>query len=268
MSLASLPMYDLPELREATDAWWAGLAEKFRAAGIAEVPDRLTRSDDISAAWHSPALLLSQTCGYPMVMLLADVVQLVATPVYAAEGCDGANYSSVIVVRADDAVADLSGLRGRRAAVNAPHSQSGYNALRHQLAPLAGGKTFFSEVVETGGHHKSMAAVADGQADVTAIDCVTFALTACYRPEATAGLRVLQYTAPAPGLPYVAPAGASPDLVRRLSTGLQEACAEPALAEVREALMLKGVEALPRSAYDCIPAMEEMAKALNYPCIT
>lgn len=267
MSLASLPMYDLPELRETTDAWWAGLAAVFRAEGLAEAPDRLTRSDDLGAVWRSPDLLFSQTCGYPMVTLLADVVQPVATPAYAAEGCVGASYSSVIIVRADDPVADAEGLRGRRAAVNAPYSQSGYNVLRHLVAPLAGGRPFFAEVVETGGHHNSMAAVASGQADVAAVDCVTFALTARYRPEATAGLRVLLHSDQAPGLPYVAPATATPDQIRRLRVGLQQACADPALAEVRAALLLTGVEVLPRTAYDRIAAMEAEAKALNYPSV-
>jgi hypothetical protein len=41
--IASLPMYDWPEVREATDAWWAGLARHLRDAGF-EAPDRLTRA--------------------------------------------------------------------------------------------------------------------------------------------------------------------------------------------------------------------------------
>lgn len=265
MRLASLPMYDLPELRAATDAWWAGLAAAFRAEGVAGVPERLTRSDDIAAAWRSPALLFSQTCGYPLVTRFADAVRPVATPAYAAAGCEGAAYRSAIVVRADDPVADARGLRGRRAAINAPDSQSGYNALRHWLAPLASGRPVFAEVLATGGHRPSMEAVAAGQADVAAIDCVTFALTARYRPSVTEGLRVLSYTEKAPGLPYVAPLAAGPDLLRRLRAGLSAACAEPALAEVRAALLLTAVAVLPRSAYDAIPAMEKEAEALGYP---
>ena len=44
---ASLPMYDLPGLDAATDAWWAGLAAAFRAEGLREVPDNLTRGGDV-----------------------------------------------------------------------------------------------------------------------------------------------------------------------------------------------------------------------------
>ena len=42
MTIASLPMYDLPEVRRATDAWWAGLAAGFTRAGVADVPTRWT----------------------------------------------------------------------------------------------------------------------------------------------------------------------------------------------------------------------------------
>ena len=38
--IASLPMYDLPETRSATDALWAGIARHLRAEGVAEVPAR------------------------------------------------------------------------------------------------------------------------------------------------------------------------------------------------------------------------------------
>ena len=40
---ASLPMYALPGLEAATEAWWAGLAAAFRAEGLAEVPRLLQR---------------------------------------------------------------------------------------------------------------------------------------------------------------------------------------------------------------------------------
>jgi hypothetical protein len=81
----------------ATDAWWAGLARHLRAAGI-EAPDRLTRSDAPAIQWRRPDLVVSQTCGYPLVHAFKDQLEVLATPVYAAEGCSGPHYSSLIVV--------------------------------------------------------------------------------------------------------------------------------------------------------------------------
>jgi hypothetical protein len=41
--------------------------------------------------WVEPHLLLSQTCGYPLRYVLKDHVRLVATPCYAAPGCEVAS---------------------------------------------------------------------------------------------------------------------------------------------------------------------------------
>ena len=191
MTFASYPMYELPENRDAVDVWWSGLARCLRSAGCERVPDRLERRDDAPARWCDDDLLFSQTCGYPLTHALKGRVRVIATPCYRAPGCDGPSYSSAIVVRADDPAQDLADLAGRRAAFNAPHSQSGYNALRHRLAPIARGKPFFSACLETGGHAASLAAVADGRADVAAVDCITWALLRRYRPDSISPLRIL-----------------------------------------------------------------------------
>src|SRR3546814_9448924 len=110
---ASLPMYDLPGLEAATDAWWAGLAAAFRAEGLHQVPERLTREGGHAALWTAPDLLFSQTCGYPLTHALAGRVTLVATPIYDCPGCDGGRYRSEILVRAADAAGQLADLKGR-----------------------------------------------------------------------------------------------------------------------------------------------------------
>ena len=99
--IATLPMYDLPGLRAATDAWWTGLAGHLRMHGIEDVPDELTRQEARrDQLWRSPDLLLSQTCGYPLVHALGGLVRLIATPRHFAPGCTGALYRSLIVARA------------------------------------------------------------------------------------------------------------------------------------------------------------------------
>src|SRR5690242_19394338 len=56
--LASVPMYDWPEISTATDAWWAGIA---RHAGLS-FP--LSRATDYAELWRRDDLIFSQTCGY------------------------------------------------------------------------------------------------------------------------------------------------------------------------------------------------------------
>src|SRR3990172_9299482 len=122
MRIAGLPMYDLPEATAATDAWWVGLARAFRREGVRDVPDRLYRHGAPVEDWLAPDLLFSQTCGYPLTHALAGRVAPIATPGYAAPGCHGPDYCSLIVVRADDPAAELAELRGRTCAINNPES--------------------------------------------------------------------------------------------------------------------------------------------------
>ena len=261
--LANFAMYDLPEVRAATDAWWRGVAAALQRAGIPAVPESLTRDADIDVL-HSPELLLTQTCGYPLTHALAGVVSLVATPAYSADGCNGADYCSFILVSQDNPAAGLEDLRGSVCTFNGRNSQSGYNSLRAAVAPIAGGDGFFSRVIESGGHPASIELVASGKADVCAVDCVTHGLIANHRPDALAGTRIVGVTESVPGLPYVTRAAVDEDYLRRLRDGLAEAFADPRLAGPRETLMLAGMQVLDYDAYNCIDDMEKAACAAGY----
>lgn len=268
--LASLPMYDLEPLQDATDAWWAGIAAALRRQGFSDVPDGLTRSGgfgDRFVQWASPELLLSQTCGYPLTHDFAGDLRLVATPVYRAPHCAGPRYCSVVVVRQDDPAVTVGDLRGRHVAFNGGDSQSGFNSLRALVAPLARDGRFFGTVSETGRHAASLAMVQKGKADVCALDCVSHALWRRHMPALVAGTRVLTVTARAPSLPYVTHAGRSDEEVSGMAAALAEAVADPALAAVRERLLIEDFIALPRAAYDEIDAMEEEATAAGYPAL-
>jgi ABC-type phosphate/phosphonate transport system substrate-binding protein len=264
MTVANLPMYDLPEVEAATDTWWKGLARAFRREGISDVPDQLWRGASYRELWTRPDLLLSQTCGYPLVHGLRGKVTLVATPCYSAPGCSGPNYRSVVIVHRDSNARDGSELRGRKCAINNRDSQSGYNALRALIAPIASGKQFFTEVTISGSHLNSVRMVSEREADVAAIDCVTHALLARYRPQAIAGIRSLCLTPSAPALPYITRRNIEHDLVARLQNGLQAACHDPSLSESRESLMLQGFCNLSIAEYERLVQMERDAINRGY----
>lgn len=271
MSLASLPMYDLPELRWATDRFWRGLARHLRAAGLGEAPPSLTRTADFAETWSDPALLLSQTCGYPLTHAFAGRLCPVGVPLYDAEGCEpesryGPTYCSAIVLRADDPAEAPLELKGRRAAINSWDSQSGMSALRSLIAPFAEGGRFFSAVVETGGHAASAEAVARGRADVAAVDCVTWALLGDVRPQARAGLRVLTWSTPAPALPFVTSTARRAE-APRLTIALTEALEDAELAEACAALRLVGVAPPEAADYGRILEIEAAAEAQGYPVL-
>lgn len=267
MGVASLAMYDVPGTRPACEAWWTGLARHLRRAGVDDVPDRLTWPDRQSAPWEAPDLLLAQCCGYPLTHAYAGRLTVVATPVYDAPGCAGPDYASLIVVPADSPAESLTDVTGGVCLVNAADSHSGYNALRALLAPLAGGGALFRAVRETGSHLASLDAVATGEGDVCAVDCVTHALVARHCPERLAGTRVLAASMQAPGLPYVTRVGGGEARLMRLRDGLTAALADPDLAASREALLIRGAEVPADDAYERILEIERRAVAAGYPVI-
>ncbi len=261
--VASLPMYDFPWLAEAHNALWASLRTSLRAAGVADVPEALDGARPPRAIWRDPALLLGQTCGYPLLTELAGVLQVVATPIYELPGCDGALHRSFVVVRADDPAQSLAALRGRRCAVNSRDSNTGMNLLRALVASLAGGRPFFASIVETGAHLDSLRSVREGLADVAAIDCVTHGLAARHMPALLDGTRVLTATEANPGPPFVTAAETSSADVGDMRTALNETAASPVASE----LGLSGITVLALDSYAPVLAFERSAASAGYPAL-
>ncbi|MCA3562307.1 MAG: PhnD/SsuA/transferrin family substrate-binding protein [Aestuariivirga sp.] len=241
--IAALQMYDWPEFREATDLWWKAIADCLG------VDIALSRPVDFTAPWVRDDLLFAQTCGYPFTHALKGRVTYAGTPHYAADGCAGPNYCSIVMARKQK---PLEGFRGGVAAVNTPDSMSGMLALKLVFAPLAEDGRFFATAVETGGHLASLAAVQSGRADVCAIDCVCVEMARRHRPAALEGLVEIARSPSVPGLPWITRAGD----VEEIRAALRRVFADRALADVRRALLLTGFSDLPAGAYDRITVLE------------
>ena len=267
MSTASLPMYDIPEVRPALDALWSGMASCLRREGVGDVPRSLDHDQPMRELWRDPALLLSQCCGYDLINRHAERLRPIATPHYAAPGCSGRHYTSFVVVAEGSAASRIEDLRGTVCAINGRESHSGMNALRALVAPLNEGGRFFSAVKVSGAHRDSLAMIARGEAALAAIDCVTYALLARHRAAAVAGIRVLCRTAPAPAVPYVARAEISDEMVERLRSALFAAFAAPDLRAAREDLLLDIIEPLAASAYQPVSDLQAFAERCGYPVI-
>ena len=264
---ASLPMYDLPEVRPALDALWAGLARHLAREGVPDVPCALTHGASLDALWSSADLLLSQCCGYDLLNGFAGALQPLATPCYSAPGCVGPAYASVVVVAENSPARRLEDLRGGVCAINAWSSHSGMSALRALVAPLSRDGRFFARIEVSGSHRASLAMVARGGAEVAAIDCVVHALLVRHRPAAVAGTRPLGRTPQAPAPPFVTGAIAGDATVARLRTALCRAFDDPSLEAARTDLLLAGLEVLPLAAYGRIKGFERFAARRGYPVL-
>ena len=211
---------------------WQSLFSRFiEQLDDAQQVEAGLRFDFAEAALRDPQLLLGHTCGYPLMTSMQDALTPFCVPVFDAPGCDGIQYCSLFVVAIDSDLRSLADCRGRIAAFNDPASNSGMNVLRHAVSQLDPGEAFFSALLESGGHLKSMQAVAEGRADVAAIDCVSYLLYLDYFPELKARLRSIGNSASSAGLPLVMPTQAfsqarADDLVEKLNLALQRVSAE------------------------------------------
>jgi ABC-type phosphate/phosphonate transport system substrate-binding protein len=259
-------MYDFPWTREANDALWAALAGRLRANGI-DAPAHLTREADLHELWRSPGLIFGQTCGYPYVTALRASVALVATPAYRFAGCQGASHRSFLIANKARARRGLGDFAGARAAVNALDSNSGMNLFRATIAPLAQGRSFFAEVIVTGSHAASLAAVSEGQADLAAIDCVSFALLRNGRPDLMQSVEVIAESPPSPALPFIMSAAFAKSHLSALREALFATLTDPALAGALKILGLVGAEVLGDADYERIAQIERDAIAAGYPAL-
>lgn len=230
----ALPMYGVTaDLRNTNAAFLRMFTEALHDLGWRE-PVRIVEPDfaHIDAHWLDPHLLLSQTCGYPLMTRLNRQVRLLALPSYRVEGFSRSQYRSRLIVRADSRFGTLADLRGAVAVINSEDSHSGMNALRHSIAPLAQGGVFFADVRVCGGHVASIDHVREGTADVAAIDPVTWALAVDAWPELASQVRTLGWTAAAPGLPLIGSRALSAEQVALIRTALSTAVRRnPALAD-------------------------------------
>jgi ABC-type phosphate/phosphonate transport system substrate-binding protein len=248
---AELLMYVSPErVEQAQGRWLARVLEILRA-------ERLDAAGlDLHELWRSPQLLLTQTCGYPLMTALRGQVQVVGRPVYELPHASEGFHCSLLVARADDPREQLVDFRGSRGLINSTDSNSGMNLLRHALAPLQQSGRFFETVSVTGGHRNSLAAIKQGRGDLAAIDSVTFDYLARDASDEVAGLKVIGRTAAGPCLPYITRLEADGEGIRRaMNQALRD------LPEVAEVLAIR--EVLPASEADYQVLLDYQREALD-----
>lgn len=238
--IASLGMYDMPALQSANDRFWHAIHTH-----LSDGPQHLTRDGDAWDIWQSPDLWLAQTCGMPYRTRLHDHVKLVGTPDYGIAGCPPGYYCSVLVARADRTGTQAADFASGKFAYNDAMSQSGWAG---PMTHFAAKGVNFGKTLETGSHAQSAQAVAQGRADMAGIDALTWALLSEHS-DITQNLRVIETTAPTPGLPYItAPARDAVKLARAVAAAMMSLDEKD-----RATLHFKGLVQIPVSEYLAIP---------------
>lgn len=246
-------MYAVPA--PALHAFWQTLRGLLLAQLPSDMakhlPTQLTAPHDYLAHWREPKLLLSQSCGFPLVNHLHDTVQVLGTFAYDVPSARGIGCASQFVCRAGDERYGLAAFQGSVLAYNETGSQSGHHALRGAVGALAGASpgAFFARKVASGAHLASIQAVLAGQADMASIDAVTLALWQAAHQQEAPGLRVLGHSAYYPGLPLITAAGTPASTVAALQDALEHVATNAAFATVRATLRICGFARTSRADY-------------------
>ena len=214
---------------------------------------------------RDPRMLLGHTCGYPLMRFLHSECHPVCVPLFDVEGCNGKYYSSRFVVSANSPISNLSQCWNHIAAVNGADSNSGMNVLRHAVSILNRQPPFFSKVITSGSHLNSLIAVANEEAAVAAIDCVSFALIKDEWPELTERVKTIGFSEVTCGLPLVIRFSErlkikTKDITRTLNQALSELSDRH-----RKTLHLAGFEEASLNDYQGIIDLENMATGSGYP---
>lgn len=237
-------MYQRGQLTEALDHFWELIRLNLNAAGV-KCPKYLSQDAEAFYVWTHPGLVLSQTCGMPYRTRLHGNVHLVGTPDYGIKGCKPGYYQSALVVRENDTRMELGEFRDATFAYNQEISQSGYAAPFWHLKPHG---FWFEKRLKSGAHLESAKAVAEGRADIASLDAVSWRLMEEYDPFARK-LRVLEWTAPTPGLPLITALGNDPAIVR---FAVSEAITTMN-SDLRQKLGLRGIVWINEQEYLSIP---------------
>ncbi|MDH3634786.1 MAG: PhnD/SsuA/transferrin family substrate-binding protein [Gammaproteobacteria bacterium] len=223
------------------------------------------RFDSDQSLLCDPALFFGHTCGYPLMIHLKNRLSPFCAPIFDVPGTEGKLYSSRFIVGANSGIALLDNCRDKVAAINAPDSNSGMNVLRYAISNLNPAGQFFSRVITTGSHLHSLEAVVSQQADIAAIDCVSYQLIEDCRPDLVDQVRSIGFSIKTCGLPLVIPGSDSTD-TEKLIDNLNRALAL-APATVRERLHLLSFEPVALGDYQGIVDIENHAVESGYPLL-
>jgi ABC-type phosphate/phosphonate transport system substrate-binding protein len=262
---ASLPIYNLPEMRPANAAFWAAISTELQRQRMEGVPLTLDFERRPVPREIGRDTLFTQVCGYPLQTIFRNQARVLAAPVYAAAHCRGPTHAGVFLVHREARFHRLADLRGCRFVFNSSHSNSGMNLPRLAIAEISNGQTpFFGSVTETHSQPGNIERIARGEADATCVDCVTYAFFCRHRPRCAEHVRILATTRSTPSIPFVT-SSATPDAVRKcLKAALAAAARSPEWAAARDGLMLRDIVPTDMASYASQLQYHHDASRLGY----
>jgi ABC-type phosphate/phosphonate transport system substrate-binding protein len=258
-------MYAVTPAVEA--AWRELLGHVTREAGVALEYLPYPAPQPLEELWGRPDLGAVLMCGLPIALELAPVTPI-AAPIPAVDWAAGrALYRTDLIVRQDAPYHRLEDTFGGRAGWTVSHSQSGFNAFRHELLAY---RTAARPRLYAAMHgnlvtaRRVLDAVRKGRIDIGPLDAYWHLLIARHAPQLTAGVRVLTSTPVTPMPPFVAAAGAPADLVARLRAAFTDAARRAWFAPLAQTLLIEGFAPSSRAAFAMLLDWQRAAQAAGF----
>jgi ABC-type phosphate/phosphonate transport system substrate-binding protein len=264
--IANARMYAVTPDAEA--AWQVLIGHVAAEAGVAFDYLHYPAPQPLEDLWRRPDLGCVFMCGYPIALKLADVTPI-AAPIPDAPWSNGkAVYRSDLIVRKDAPFQTLEDTFPGRVGWTVEHSHSGFNALRHHLLRYRTPERLNVYQSVTGNlvtARRILDEVLSGSIDVGPLDGYWHMLIARYKPELTAGIRVIASTETAPMPSFVVSKNADPVMIARLRAALSSAHQRDWFAAISQRLMLTGFQPMDHADYAPTLLWDRQAKAAGYP---
>lgn len=210
-------------------------------------------------ALHAGQVHVGWLCGLPYIQEAARArprLELLAAPVMRAPRYAGRPvYFSDLIVRRDHPARCLADLCGARVAINETNSHSGYGVLRHALADARLPHGFFSGVIESGAHQRSLALIESGQVDAAAIDSTVLETELRAMPGRADALRSIATLGPSPIPPWVASTSLPATMRAALRTALLALPHDPQCSAAFQHAQVLGFSPVDDAWYDSIRRM-------------
>ncbi len=253
----------------AVEAVWRALLEHVAAdAGVSLTYLPYPAPQPLEALWSRADLGAVFMCGFPVALKMAPVVPL-AAPIPKAHWSQGrAVYRTDLIVRSTAPYHTLADTFGARAGWTVSHSQSGFNAFRHELLAYRTPErpalyAHMSDNLVTA--RNILDGVREGRLDVGPLDAYWHLLIARHAPQLTAGIRVLSSTPLTPMPAFVTAAGAPAAMVQSLRDAFTQAHRQSWFAELAEPLLLEGFQPATAAAFAPLLEWDREATAAGYP---
>ncbi|HEY3784856.1 MAG TPA: PhnD/SsuA/transferrin family substrate-binding protein [Steroidobacteraceae bacterium] len=252
---------------EVEGAWRALLERITRKAAVELRYVRYPAPAPLEELWSRPDLGSVLMCGYPIALGLAPVTPIVA-PIPRAQWAAGRPlYRTDLIVREDSPYRRLEDTFGARAGWTVTHSQSGFNAFRHELLGHRSPErpALYREMVGNLVTARNVLdAVRENRIDVGPLDAYWHMLIARHAPQLIDGVRVLTSTPATPMPAFVAARRLPVEAVARLRAAFLSAATEDWFTAYADLLLLEGFAAVEAAAYAPLLQWDRAARAVGF----